>query len=313
MELITEYSRIKERFIQHLALERGLSIHTQKAYETDLARYLGFLQESGVMTISECGEEHIRQLLVSMIDLNLRETTLARTISTLRTFHRFLVFERISDSDPAACIDMPKRRRKLPDFLSVEEVERLLEQPDPGRAQGIRDRAVMELLYASGLRVSELTALGRSDLLQEEKLIRVFGKGKKERIVPVGQTALFFLERYLSEVRPGLAAKGRAADTVFLNMKGSPISRVSVWKIIKKYAELAGIGKTISPHTLRHTFATHLLEGGASLRAVQEMLGHADISTTQIYTHLDRGYLQEVIQSCHPRENQALFNREGEK
>ncbi|MBN2417442.1 site-specific tyrosine recombinase XerD [bacterium] len=310
MDLTPEYTVLLDRFIQHLALERGLSGHTQEAYEHDCTRYLLFLQDRGIGRITDCGEADIRGLLVDMAGLGLSEATLARTISSIRTFHTFLMTERYSDTDPSSRIDLPKSRRRLPACLTVAEIESLLEQPDLGQPRGIRDRALLELLYASGLRVSEAVTLDRSSLLVEEQLIRVFGKGMKERIVPVGETALYYLRRYFEETRPLLAAGRRGGDVVFLNMRGRPLSRVAVWKIIKTYAAQAGIDKNISPHTLRHTFATHLLEGGASLRAVQEMLGHADISTTQIYTHLDRAYLQEVIQSCHPRETQAGFSRE---
>lgn len=310
MELSPEFTCLKERFIQHLLLERGLSVHTQEAYEHDLTRYLLFLQDRGVTGIEGAGESHIRSLLIDMSTLGLSQATLARTVSSIRTFHKFLLAEGDRKTDPSSQIDLPKRPRHLPAYLTVAEVEALLDQPDMTLPRGIRDRALLEMLYASGLRVSEAVTLDRSALLTEEKLIRIFGKGMKERIVPIGDTALFFLVRYLRDIRPRLAARRKGGDVVFLNMRGSPLSRVSVWKMIKTYAAEAGIEKNISPHTLRHTFATHLLEGGASLRAVQEMLGHADISTTQIYTHLDRAYLQEVIQTCHPRETQILFRSE---
>jgi integrase/recombinase XerD len=198
-------------------------------------------------------------------------------------------------------MESPRVGRTLPDTLSREEVVRLLEAPDPTHALYWRDRAILEVLYGSGLRVSELTGLGLTDVDAAEEILLVFGKGSKERLVPLGGAASRALERYLREVRPGLDRKGRGKGRVFLNARGTPISRTAVWTLVKRGAERAGIGKEISPHTLRHSFATHLLEGGADLAAVQELLGHADIATTQIYTHVDREYLREVHRSFHPR------------
>jgi integrase/recombinase XerD len=221
-------------------------------------------------------------------------------------FYRFLQSEKIVTSDPTTEIEIPKRIQKLPIYLEIEEIRRLLSQPDLSEQKGIRDRAILEFLYATGVRVSELIQVSQTDIMQDEKFARVLGKGSKERLVPIGDTALAFIAAYQQTVRVNLAKKRLAGDILFLNMRGQPMSRVAVWKLIKAYVLQANIQKEVSPHTLRHSFATHLLEGGADLRSVQEMLGHADISTTQIYTHLDREYLKEVIQTFHPREQKGF-------
>jgi len=292
--------------MQHLLLDRGLSRNTLDAYERDLVRYLVFLQEEKLLDPEECTDNHIRKLLKQLLALELSETSLARNISSIRSFHKFLHLQGIMLHDPAALIDLPKRKRKLPVCLNITEIEAVFEQPDLKMARGLRDKALLETMYASGLRVTEAISLNRSNLLAEEGLLRVFGKGMKERIVPIGETAITFIKRYNREVRPALASRGLGGDVIFLSMKGRPLTRVAVWKILKAYTAAAGIEKNVSPHTLRHSFATHLLEGGASLRAVQEMLGHSDIVTTQIYTHLDRAYLQEVIKTFHPREQKGF-------
>ena len=231
-------------------------------------------------------------------------SSLARNITSIRMFHRFLMREEITDNDPTVHVEIPKTGRKLPVVLDIPEVERLLAQPDESERRGMRDKAFLEFMYASGVRVSELVELNQSDLFEDDGVARILGKGSKERLVPVGDVAITAVRRYRRDVRPMLAEKGggAAGDLIFLSMWGKPLTRVAVWKILKTYASEAEIKKDVSPHTLRHSFATHLLEGGADLRAVQEMLGHADISTTQIYTHLDREYLKEVIRTFHPRE-----------
>jgi integrase/recombinase XerD len=209
--------------------------------------------------------------------------------------------ENYTQTDPAGPVESPKLWRKLPVVLDQNETEKLLIQPDVSSDLGIRDKAILEFLYATGVRISELLNLKRTNLLFEVGFVRVWGKGEKERIIPVGEVAIEWVDRYLKESRPHLKSPD-SRDVVFLNVRGSPPSRMGVWKIIKKYVDLALIKKKVSPHTLRHSFATHLLEGGADLRAVQEMLGHADISTTQIYTHLDREYLKQILRDYHPRE-----------
>ena len=291
--------RLYARFLNYLAAERGLSSNTVEAYGRDVARYLRFLRERGVGP-EEAGPEDVRELLNRLGDCGLGPASLARNLSAVRTFHRFLLEEGIREADPTELEVPPKRARKLPHVLSVEEVERLLSQPDTNTPLGMRDKAMLECMYATGVRVSELLNVRLGDLLWEVGVVRVSGKGGRERLVPVGELALDALRIYLREARPKLARAG-SGDLTFLNRRGGRLSRMGFWKILRNYARSAGISKPVSPHTLRHSFATHLLEGGADLRAVQEMLGHRDISTTQIYTHLDREYLREVIRTFHPR------------
>ncbi len=289
-------------FLHHLMLDKGLTQNTLDAYRNDVRRYLDFLRTQGVMDITLGCSEPIRSLISTLTHYGMAASSLSRNISAIRMFHRFLLSEGISREDPTQLIDLPKRGQKLPTVLDISEVEALLNQPDLSTPLGLRDRTMLEMLYATGSRVSELTGISCGDLQPEEGTVRIFGKGSKERIVPVGDVALSWARRYIQDVRPSLVKKNLSGDILFLGFKGHPLSRVSVWKMIKGCAGAAGIQKNVSPHTLRHSFATHLLEGGADLRAVQEMLGHADISTTQIYTHLDREYLKEVIHSFHPRE-----------
>lgn len=222
-------------------------------------------------------------------------------LSAVRGFHRFLIGEDESEDDPTENIDSLKRTKSLPEVLTIPEIDRILEQPLVSKPLGIRDRAALETLYATGLRVSELVDLKQSSLLLEEELLLVFGKGSKERLVPIGKSARHWIVEYQRNARSLYAKKGKSLDTLFLNARGTKMTRQAIWNIIRTYALAAGIKKVVHPHTFRHSFATHLLEGGADLRAVQEMLGHADISTTQIYTHIDREYLKEVHRTFHPR------------
>jgi integrase/recombinase XerD len=217
-------------------------------------------------------------------------------------FHRFLLSDRSASINPADGVDIPRQGRKLPSVLEIHEIVRILESIEPGDPKGNRDRALLEFLYATGLRVTELITVTLADLDDRERLVRVLGKGNKERIVPVGDAALHFTRQYMRTVRPERLSAGRSGDRLFLSLKGKPLTRYAVWKIIRERTAKAGVEKTVSPHTFRHSFATHLLEGGADLRSVQELLGHSDISTTQIYTHLDREFLREVITTFHPRE-----------
>ena len=291
------------QFMDHLMLEKGLSENTIKAYHCDLVRYLRFIWDKNVRELNDIRLEHLHELLSILDDLGMTAASLARNITTLRMFHRFLLGENITGHDPTVHLDLPKRRQKLPTVLDIEEIDKMMGVPDLSTKQGLRDRSILEFLYATGVRVSELIGLYYSDLYIEERIVRVTGKGNKERLVPVGNMALQFISRYQKEVREDLIRKRRSQDKLFLNLRGSPLSRVSVWMIIKTTAVQAGILKNVSPHTFRHSFATHLLEGGADLRSVQEMLGHSNIATTQIYTHLDREYLRDVIQTFHPRES----------
>jgi integrase/recombinase XerD len=289
-----------EQFQDYLTFERGLSDRTVAAYGRDLTRWARFLSSLGTQGPEQVSPEDLRAWVFSLKDMGLAATSIRRAQSAVRTYYSFLLAEGAVDEDPTERLESPRIGRRLPDVLNRDEVTRLLEAPDPGGPLYWRDRAILELLYASGLRVSELANLTMSSLDLDEGFLTVLGKGSKERLVPVGAPALRALVRYLRDVRPRVD-RGKTKGTVFLNARGGAISRMAVWTLVKKSARRAGITKTVSPHTLRHTFATHLLEGGADLAAVQELLGHADISTTQIYTHVDRQYLKETHRRHHPR------------
>jgi integrase/recombinase XerD len=289
-------------FRNYLRLERGFSEHSVSSYMLDLARYTAWLKEErGIEDPSEIGLRDITDFLLRLKEAGYAASSMARTISSVRHFHRFLLGERLCPQNPAEQLDTPTLTRHLPLVLTQDEVIAILDQPDTSQQLGLRDRAILETLYATGMRVSELTSLTLEQLLLEEGLARVFGKGSKERIVPVGSQARKWCEEYLHTVRPRLMQRGKPHHVVFVNHRGGPISRMSILTITKKYAALAGIRMDVHPHTFRHSFATHLLEGGADLRSVQEMLGHSDISTTQIYTHVDRDYIKEVHRTFHPR------------
>ncbi|MBN2104661.1 site-specific tyrosine recombinase XerD [bacterium] len=305
MQEITPYfNQILRRFLDHVLMNKGLSVNTQMAYERDLVRYLQFLQDRQIGAFDNVRLEHVLDLVKQLDEIGLKPSSLARNISTLRMFHRFLVAQNLSAHNPTINLELPKKRRKLPVVLDIHEIETILNCPDLTENRGIRDKALLEFLYATGVRVTELVTVTQSNIMQEEGFTRIFGKGSKERLIPVGKTALRFVRHYQRDVRDVLARKGMGHDRLFLNLRGMPMTRVAVWMIIKQYVGEAGIKKNVSPHTFRHSFATHLLEGGADLRSVQEMLGHANIATTQIYTHLDREYLRDVIQTFHPREQQ---------
>jgi integrase/recombinase XerD len=289
-----------EQFHDYLTYERGLSERTVAAYRRDLERWRDIVVEAGAHGPDEVTVGHLRQWVFALKESGLAASSIRRAQSAVRTYFGFLLAEGAISVDPTDRLDTPKVVRKLPDFLSLDEVHRLLEAPDESKGLYWRDRAALELLYASGMRVSELVELPISSLDLVDGFATVYGKGAKERIVPIGGPAVRALERYLRDVRPALD-RGRGAGRVFLNARGQPIRRESIWAVVNTAARRAGIAKSVSPHTLRHTFATHLVEGGADLAAVQELLGHADISTTQIYTHLDRSYLKDVHRRYHPR------------
>jgi integrase/recombinase XerD len=301
------FSSLVDRFINHVVLEKGLSDKTAEAYQGDLKRFLSFLSEKQITRIAQVDAPVIRGFVRLLSGMGMAASSLSRNMTTLRMFFRFLIEQGESQTDPTETIELPKLIRKLPVVLEIHEIENVLNQPDTSTLKGMRDRAMLEFLYATGIRVTELVSVRQSDLFASEGFARIFGKGKKERLVPVGEIAIDWVERYRQTVRPIWIRYGKGSDVLFLSVRGRPLTRIAVWQILKKSVETAGIGKTVSPHTFRHSFATHLLEGGADLRSVQEMLGHADISTTQIYTHLDREYLKEVIQTFHPRE--ANFKR----
>lgn len=287
-------------FLDHLRFERGLSEKTLEAYEHDIARLAEFAVSKSRATPGELTKTDLRNYLLLLKDLGLAPSSIARNVSALHTYFRFLLGENLLVADPSEGIATPKAWKKLPDVLSVAEMERLLEAPDLAHPLAWRDRAMLEFAYASGVRVSELTDLRLRNLHLDDEFASVFGKGAKERLVPIGRRAVGTMSIYLRETRPRLD-RGKSEGRVFLNARGGPLTRMGVWKILKAHVGTAGIEKHVSPHVLRHSFATHLLEGGADLVAVQEMLGHADIGTTQRYTHVDRSYLQQEHRSFHPR------------
>lgn len=286
-------------FLDHLSIERGLSQNTLSAYRQDLEKFFRFLGREG-LSLEKTGREEIRTFLMTQKEAGLSARSIGRCLAVLRTFHRFLTQERILKEDPTALLESPRLWRKLPETLSAEEVTRLLQNASGRDWMSLRDRAILETLYATGLRVSEAASLKLEDLHLDVGFLRCLGKGGKERIVPLGREAVFAIRRYLEKSRPKLMRR-KNPDTLFLSRLGRGLSRQSLWKIIQKSALKARIKKEITPHTLRHSFASHLLERGADLRVVQEMLGHSDISTTQIYTHVDRGRLKAIHQKFHPR------------
>lgn len=287
-------------FLTHLTIERGVSANSYDAYQRDLKAYLRHLDKRQVLSPCEASYKDIQGFISSLRRRGLAPSSISRHLSAVRMLHRFLLSEGLSETDPTIHIQAPKQPKRLPSVMNREEILRLLEQPDHTTPLGLRDRAILEFMYATGLRASELLTFRRPDLMFDVSLARVFGKGSKERLIPVGQHALRMIRHYLDTVRPMISTTG-SGEILFLNARGRQLSRMGLWKILKTYVELAGIEKHVSPHTLRHSFATHLLEGGADLRAVQEMLGHVDITTTQIYTHIDKEYLREIHRKFHPR------------
>ena len=301
-----------ERFLDHLTVERGLSENTLEAYRRDLTRYVRFLRHRDVADLRAVDEGTVRSFVASISASThgpdatpYRATSVARTLSAVRSFHRFLVRDGVTDRDPAAQVAQPRLPRSLPRPLPVEDVRRLLEAPDGGSTTGVRDRAILELLYGSGLRISELTGMDVDDLDLEEGSLRVLGKGGKEREVPLGSFGREAVGAYLTRGRPALAtAASRGA--LFLNARGGRLSRQSCARLLSRYVRLAGIDRRVTLHTLRHSFATHLLEGGADVRVVQELLGHASVATTQIYTLVSARHLREVYDESHPRARRRV-------
>jgi integrase/recombinase XerD len=297
--------RETEEYFRFLQLEKGLAANTLEAYHRDVDSYCRFLSSLGIHRLADATDEHAMAFVRALSTIGLSAKSIARTISALKGLHRYLAGEGKIDSDPTQNLDLPKIGKPLPDVLSYEDVERILSAACPSEQHKtglwLRDRALLETLYATGIRVSEATMLKRSDIFPDQQLIRVFGKGSKERLVPIGTPALDWIAKYSQSVRVELALKKQTGDKVFLNWRGKPLSRVAVWNIVKEYTRRAGIDKEVHPHTFRHSFATHLLEGGADLRSVQEMLGHADIATTQIYTHVDRELMKAEHKKYHPR------------
>jgi len=290
----------QDQFLHYLIVEKGLSKNTIEAYSHGLSRFLNHLKEKGVHEIQEIGKFHVRGFLLSLRKRNLSTRTIVRNLVVVRTFFRFLVQEGILRENPIENLESPKVEKKLPEILTLREIEQLLERPDLQTPLGKRDRAMLEMLYATGMRVSELTQLPTQQVSLEGGYVLLYGKGSKERIVPLGSEAMKWVTLYLKESR-GILAKGKESPFLFINRSGKAMSRQRFWKSLKEYSRRAGLRKRITPHLLRHSFASHLLERGADLRSVQMMLGHVDISTTQIYTHVTGERLKKIHQVYHPR------------
>lgn len=290
-----------EDFISYLNFEKGLTPNSRIAYKRDLLKFQGFLQEdSRASSPEEISKHDIMAFLSWQLEQGAAHSSIARSLSSIKSYYKFLILEGGLDKNPSIDLSTPKIKRKLPQVLSIEEINKLMEQPNPLIPLGIRDRAMLELMYGTGIRVSELLSLQVEDLNSTAGFLRCMGKGRKERIIPVNQASVDWTQRYLFRTRNSLL-KNPLERTLFLNARGGSLSRQGFFKILGNYVKKAELEKEVTPHTLRHSFATHLLENGADLRAVQEMLGHADISTTQIYTHLTRSRLREVYQQYHPR------------
>jgi len=298
-----EIIELINRFLFFLKVERGLSDNTINSYKRDLNRFNNYLETKKIYSIHKVTLETITRFIFLLSELGLISSSISRNISSLRSFFKFLLTENIIEKNPSENIVNPGAYKKLPAVLEPQEINLILKQPDYNTTTGLRDKAMLEFLYATGMRISELISIKKRDLFLDSELVRVLGKGGKERIIPVGSIAIKWVEKYVNFSRWKLIKKySKPKDILFLNWRGNPLTRMGFWKILKFYVKSAGIKKKVSPHTFRHSFATHLLEGGADLRAVQEMLGHSDISTTQIYTHIDRDYLIQEHRKFHPRE-----------
>lgn len=295
------YDQFLSDYLTELKIGRNLADNSLESYGRDIRSFLQFISDAGVKDLCEVESETARDFFNLLSEAGISAASLARYHSSIKGFFSFLVISEYIRKNPVAKLKPPKMRRKLPEVLTPDEIDLIISKIDTQTSAGLRDRAMIETLYACGIRVSELTGLKKSDIFFEEEMVRVFGKGSKERFVPIGSSALKAIGEYLLHARP-VMAKPAGGNILFLNRKrGSGLSRVAVWSIIKEYADLAGLGKRVYPHIFRHSFATHLIEGGANIRAVQEMLGHTDISVTQIYTHIDISYIKQVVQMYHPR------------
>ncbi len=289
-----------EDFLNYLSVERGLALNTLSSYRMDLNFFMNFLEENKIDALARTTKIEVINFMFYQKNKGLSPNSISRRLTAIKVFYRFLVRERILKTDPTSLIDSPKLWKKIPETLSVNEIESLLNQPDNKDASGTRDRAVLEVLYATGMRVSEAVNLKMDSINQDVGFVRCIGKGSKERIIPLGKKAVSCVNKYL-EVRGPCFLKEKQSDYLFLSRLGKKISRQSFWKMVKKYADKARIKKPLRPHILRHSFATHLLERGADLRSVQEMLGHSNISTTQIYTHVNKDRLKTIHKMFHPR------------
>lgn len=300
MKPITSISKVRKGFDAYLALQRGLSRNTVENYRRDVDKLLRFLDEEGI-SLTDVDEPNLERFVCALIDLGIVPRTQARIISGVKSFFKYLKIEGYIEKNPTTLLPTPKLGRHLPDVLSVEEIDAMIDAIDMSTPEGIRNRAIIETLYGCGLRVSELTALRISQVYADDEYVVVEGKGNKQRLVPISQEALARIADYIEEVRSRMTVKPGNEDILFLNRRGKALTRVMVFYIVKNLCALVGIKKTVSPHTLRHSFATHLLEGGANLRAIQQMLGHESIVTTEIYVHIDRSTLRSEIMLHHPR------------
>lgn len=288
------------RYVIYLDIEEGLSPNTIEAYIHNTGRYVSFLLSKNIENPEDVTKEIIDTFAEFLRKQKLTQNSISRNIAAIKSYHHFLFREKITSKDPTDSFKVSAPRRELPEVLNVDEVIRLIESPVLSKKNGLRDRAMLEFAYATGVRVSELVSFKIQNISFDESIVRIFGKGSKERLIPVGQTAKKYLSEYISTERKQIV-NDKSKDFVFLNSRGIPLTRMGFWKILRKYKILAGVSKHLSPHTLRHSFATHLLEGGADIRVIQELLGHANISTTEIYTHIDREYLKEIHRTFHPR------------
>ena len=292
--------KLIDQYMNFLAVEKGASRNTLEAYQRDLCRYVDFMMESGIRDIRDIGQYQIVLHLAGLKKKGIAANSVNRTLASIRGFCKYLLAEEVIEQNPVANVELARAWIHLPDTLSQEQMNLLLSQPGTAKPGALRDTAMLELLYATGIRVTELISLTMNNINWQVGYLIAMGKGSKERIVPIGKSAYNFLKRYVNEARP-ILAKGKATDIIFLNRSGKALTRQGFWKIVRKYVQETGLHKNVHPHTFRHSFASHLLEGGADLRSVQIMLGHADISTTQMYTHITRERLKEVHHKFHPR------------
>lgn len=302
---MSDFESALKQYLRFVKVEKGLAENSVISYRNDLERYLRFI--SNDLQINQLGGitlAHIENFLMELLSMELSISTIARNISSIRSFHEFVIVEKLADANPAELVELPKKAKKLPEVLTAVEVEQIIDSADRTISTGVRDAAILETLYASGMRVSELTELEMDDLYFEIGFIKVIGKGNKERLVPMGELAQKAVEHYVENARIDFLSSKKpekSKNRVFINQRGGPLTRMSIWNIVNKYSEKAGIKKNVYPHIFRHSFATHLLEGGADLRAVQMMLGHSSIITTEIYTHVDRSLLHQIHKEFHPR------------
>ena len=300
MPKLNHFNEEYKNYFNYLKLEKGVAKNTLEAYKHNLTLYLNYIAENEIKYISDVDLDLLNNFLLELTNLGLSENSKNRYLSAIRGFHKYLLDEELIAKDVASLVELPKLTRKIPDALSVEEIDKLVFQIDTITSTGIRDRAIVEVLYSCGLRVSELINLTTRDIIADAEMIKVLGKGNKERLVPIGNIAINWIEQYLRDSR-GQLVKDINENILFLNSKGKKLSRMGIWWIIDNYAKQSNLANKVYPHIFRHSFATHLLEGGADLRVVQELLGHSSINTTQIYTHIDKSYLKEVHRSFHPR------------